>query len=56
MGRFGWVSTRSAIRPVPIAFGKFQPVVNSNFSIPVGYSGKMGRGFSGGLVGWVRFF
>jgi hypothetical protein len=42
-GRFGRVSARSATRPVPIGFGDFQPAVNSNFNIPVGYLGRMGR-------------
>jgi hypothetical protein len=54
-GSVGWVSARSATRPMPIGFGEFQPTVNSNFSIPVGYSGRTGRGFLGRLVGRVGY-
>jgi hypothetical protein len=53
-GRFGWVLARSATRPVPLGFEEFQPVVNSNFSISVGYRVERVEDFSGGLVGLVE--
>jgi hypothetical protein len=54
-GQFGWVSARSATQPVPIGFGQLQPAINSKNSKPVGYLGRMGRGYVGGWVGRVGY-
>jgi hypothetical protein len=48
-GRFGRVSACSTTRPVTLGFEQIQPAMNSKIIISVGYSGRTGQCFAGGL-------